>query len=148
MFDSTIKQKIISAIAKYGLTGGQKVLKEEGISVSIATMCKFAKEAKIKLSRGRKPQKHGRGRPLGSRNQYVKPTSFVDKIMAILAKNSLSFPDIATSIRENGYDYVINKKFYIGVYRDLCELVKQQKVKINSDKVNEVGLPIKMYSLY
>jgi hypothetical protein len=49
------KDSIVSAIRKLGLTGARAALAERDINISLPTLGKFAKEAKIKLQAGRPP---------------------------------------------------------------------------------------------
>jgi hypothetical protein len=53
VFTGNTKRHIVSVIRKHGLTGGRVVLAEEGTSISLPTLGKFAAEAGIELHRGR-----------------------------------------------------------------------------------------------
>lgn len=53
VFKGNLKRQVVSAIRKNGLTGGRTVLAEKGVSVSMPTLGKLAKEAGIELKRGR-----------------------------------------------------------------------------------------------
>ena len=53
VFRGNEKRSILSVIRKHGLTKGQAVLADKGISISLPTMGKFAAEAGIELHRGR-----------------------------------------------------------------------------------------------
>jgi outer membrane biosynthesis protein TonB len=53
VFTGNVKKHIVAVIRKHGLTGGRVVLAEEGTSISLPTLGKFAAEAGIELHRGR-----------------------------------------------------------------------------------------------
>lgn len=53
VFTGNVKRHIVAVIRKHGLTGGRVVLAEEGTSISLPTLGKFAAEAGIELHRGR-----------------------------------------------------------------------------------------------
>lgn len=53
VFTGNVKRHIVSVIRQHGLTGGRALLAQEGTSISLPTLGKFAAEAGIELHRGR-----------------------------------------------------------------------------------------------
>src|ERR1035437_1282233 len=53
VFFGQVKQHILDLIIQHGILGSRKILNDENISISLPTLGKFAKEAKISLQRGR-----------------------------------------------------------------------------------------------
>ena len=53
VFKGNVKKQVVSAIKKHGLTHGRVVLAEKGVSISMPTLGKLAREAGIELRRGR-----------------------------------------------------------------------------------------------
>jgi transposase len=53
VFTGNQKRHIVAVVRKNGLTGAQRILADEGVSITLPTLGKFAKEAGIELSRGR-----------------------------------------------------------------------------------------------
>lgn len=52
-FVGRLRDRVVSAIRKHGLTGARNVLAEKGVNISMPTLGKIAKQAKIKLQVGR-----------------------------------------------------------------------------------------------
>lgn len=63
------KESIVKMIAKLGLTGTRNALADKGTNISLPTLGKFAKEAKIKLQAGRPPMD---GSPVKSKKKPAK----------------------------------------------------------------------------
>jgi len=53
VFTGNQKRHIVAVVRKHGLTGAKQALAEEGVSITLPTLGKFAKEAGIELQRGR-----------------------------------------------------------------------------------------------
>ena len=54
VFVGNTKRHIVGLVRKHGLVGAREVLASEGTDISLPTLGKFAREAGVKLARGRR----------------------------------------------------------------------------------------------